>query len=130
MRHPNLVCATAHQQSQASLNAVLMRVAWESYHRNLCFNCFKLRYYIRCDMERHRCPCRHSEVVFTYLTFSYSPGLSNEILTKENTISHVHEGHSVLVLHHLVPGLLLAAARCRVSSLSDANPPTLLVITG
>lgn len=72
----------------------------------------------------------HSEVVFTYLTFSYSLGLSNEILTKENTISHVHEDHWVLVLHHLVPGLLLAAARCRVSSLSDANPPTLLVITG
>lgn len=85
---------------------------------------------ITSDMERHRCPCRHSEVVLTYLTFSYSPGLSNEILMKENTIPHVHEGHWVLVLHYLVPGLLLAAARCRVSSLSDANPPTLLVITG
>lgn len=31
VRHPNLVCATAHQQPPASLTAVLMRAAWVSF---------------------------------------------------------------------------------------------------
>lgn len=38
VRHPNLVCATAHQQPPASLTAVLMRAAWESFLRVVRLN--------------------------------------------------------------------------------------------
>lgn len=37
VRHPNLVCATEHQSS-ASLTAVLMPAAWESFFMTACLN--------------------------------------------------------------------------------------------
>lgn len=36
--HPNLVCATEHQELSASLCAVLMPVAWESFFMTTCLN--------------------------------------------------------------------------------------------
>lgn len=37
-RHPNLVCATEHQEPTASLTAVLMPAAWESFFMTACLN--------------------------------------------------------------------------------------------